>query len=43
MMEWLGGRFDPDAFTARRVRFDNPKKRWQIAFTQRDRHGGAAG
>jgi len=42
-MAWLGGRFDPDAFTPRRVRFDNPKKRWGIAFTQRDRHGGAAG
>jgi Plasmid pRiA4b ORF-3-like protein len=31
-MEWLGGRFDPDRFTPGRVRFDNPQKRWRIAF-----------
>jgi len=31
-MEWLGGEFDPDAFSPRKVRFDNPKKRWRIAF-----------
>ena len=31
-LRWLGGRFDPEAFDARRVRFDNPKKRWRIAF-----------
>lgn len=43
MMEWLGGRFDPDAFTPGRVRFDNPKKRWRIAFAENDDRGAAAG
>jgi hypothetical protein len=31
-MEWLGGRFDPGSFSPRKVRFENPKKRWRIAF-----------
>lgn len=35
MMEWLGGRFDPEAFDPKSVRFDNPKTRWNFAF----RHG----
>jgi len=29
---WLGGPFDPEAFDPQRVRFDDPKKRWRIAF-----------
>ncbi|MFN0178259.1 MAG: plasmid pRiA4b ORF-3 family protein [Gemmatimonadales bacterium] len=29
---WVGGHFEPEAFDPRRVRFDNPKKRWRIAF-----------
>jgi len=32
MMEWLGGNYEPDAFDPRKVRFDNPKKRWATAF-----------
>lgn len=32
MMEWLGGSFDPEAFSPEQVRFDNPRKRWRIAF-----------
>jgi hypothetical protein len=32
MMEWLGGQYDPDAFEPTQVRFDNPEKRWNIAF-----------
>lgn len=32
MLAWLGGPFDPKAFDPREVRFDNPKKRWEIAF-----------
>ena len=32
MMEWLGGEYDPEAFEPAQVRFDNPKKRWDIAF-----------
>jgi hypothetical protein len=31
-VEWLGGAYDPAAFDARKVRFDDPKKRWRIAF-----------
>lgn len=34
MLEWLGGPFDPEAFDPHEVRFDNPKKRWQIAFME---------
>jgi hypothetical protein len=33
MLEWLGGPFEAEAFDPRDIRFDNPKKRWQIAFT----------
>ena len=32
MKEWLGGEFDPKAFEPGKVRFDNPKKRWQMYF-----------
>jgi len=32
MMEWLGGKYDPKAFNSNKVHFDNPKKRWRIAF-----------
>lgn len=32
MMEWIGERFGPDEFDPAGVRFDNPKKRWDIAF-----------
>jgi Plasmid pRiA4b ORF-3-like protein len=42
-MEWLGGRFDPEAFTPSKVCFENPTKRWRIAFTERSDPGGAAG
>jgi hypothetical protein len=32
MLEWLGGSFDPARFTARSVKFDDPRKRWKRAF-----------
>jgi hypothetical protein len=32
MMEWLGGEYDPEAFEPAQIRFDNPKKRWDVAF-----------
>ncbi|MFQ5770684.1 MAG: plasmid pRiA4b ORF-3 family protein [bacterium] len=32
MMEWLGGEFDPEHFEAKKVRFDDPEVRRQIAF-----------
>ena len=36
MVQWVGGKYDPAAFSPAKVRFDNPKKRWQNAF---ERHG----
>ena len=32
MLEWVGGPFDPSTFDAGNVRFDDPKKRFAIAF-----------
>lgn len=32
MLEWLGGPIDPGSFDPADVRFDNPAKRWKIAF-----------
>ena len=31
-LAWVGGRFNPEAFDCRRVRFADPKRRWRIAF-----------
>ncbi|MDP9203693.1 MAG: plasmid pRiA4b ORF-3 family protein [Gemmatimonadota bacterium] len=33
-LEWLGGQFDPDAFDPGAVSFDDPRKRWDLAFRQ---------
>jgi hypothetical protein len=32
MLEWLGGRFDPDRFDPKRVKFDDPARRYKLAF-----------
>ncbi len=32
MLDWYGSKYDPDDFDPKKVRFDNPKKRWKIAF-----------
>jgi hypothetical protein len=32
MLRWLGRRFEPDVFTPSKVKFDNPAKRWNMAF-----------
>jgi len=32
LLAWLGGGFDPMAFDAAAVTFDDPQKRWKIAF-----------
>ena len=32
MLEWLGGRFDPETFNPKRVPFDYPKERFRRAF-----------
>ena len=29
---WAGGNYDPEAFDAGSVKFDNPQKRWEYAF-----------
>lgn len=34
MIAWYGKEFDPNAFNAQDVQFDNPKKRWRVAFQQ---------
>lgn len=34
MKQWLGSVYDPDAFDFKKVRFDNPRKRWKIAFNE---------
>lgn len=33
MIAWRGGSFHAEAFDPNKVRFDNPKKRWKIAFS----------
>jgi hypothetical protein len=35
MSEWVGGSYDPSAFSPKQVRFDNPKTRWRNAFQRR--------
>jgi len=35
-LEWVGGAFDAAAFEPTRVRFDDPRKRWKIAFKEGD-------
>lgn len=32
LLRWAGGRFDPAEFDPKAVTFDNPQKRWKIAF-----------
>jgi hypothetical protein len=32
MMQWLGGKFNPEEFRPENVVFDDPKERWTIAF-----------
>lgn len=31
-LEWVGGSFDSERFDSKGVHFDNPKKRWKLAF-----------
>ena len=33
-LEWTGGSFDPAAFSAAEVHFDDPQERWRIAFEE---------
>src|SRR5438876_1436574 len=34
MLRWVGGSFDPEAFSAERVCFDDPRMRWRLAFAR---------
>jgi pRiA4b ORF-3-like protein len=34
MLEWLGGRFDPEGFDPNRVKFDDPARRYRVAFEE---------
>ncbi|MCK4393963.1 plasmid pRiA4b ORF-3 family protein [Candidatus Bipolaricaulota bacterium] len=36
LLEWIGGSFDPEEFDPSKVHFDDPAKRWQIAFQNRN-------
>jgi hypothetical protein len=32
MLDWVGGEFDPEDFNPSEVKFDDPAKRFKIAF-----------
>lgn len=34
LIEWLPRGWDPERFDPKRVRFDNPKKRWRMTFSE---------
>ena len=36
MLEWVGGSFDPEHFDLNEVAFDDPDKRWRIAFGRQE-------
>jgi hypothetical protein len=36
ILEWLGGKFDPDDFDPMDVQFSDPAERWEIAFAEED-------
>jgi hypothetical protein len=36
MLDWVGGSFDPAAFRPDSIVFDDPAKRWQIAFVEQE-------
>ncbi|MEA1958085.1 MAG: plasmid pRiA4b ORF-3 family protein, partial [Chloroflexota bacterium] len=33
LLEWLGEGYETEAFNPKHVRFDNPRKRWEAAFS----------
>ncbi len=33
-LTWVGGSYDPEAFDPKKVRFDDPQKRWRVAFQE---------
>ena len=34
MLEWLGGTYEPQDFDPGTIKFDNPTKRWKLAFSK---------
>ncbi len=34
MLVWLGGKYEPEKFAPGKVKFDNPTKRWKMAFSE---------
>jgi hypothetical protein len=34
LLDWVGEDFDPDSFEPEKVRFDDPKMRWDVAFKE---------
>ena len=40
LLDWVGGSFDPDAFSCADVQFDDPDKRWRIAFGGEEHESG---
>jgi len=33
MLTWLGGGYDPEQFDPKKIKFDNPHKRWEMVFS----------
>jgi len=33
LLTWVGGKYDPEKFDPKKIKFDNPKIRWRNAFT----------
>jgi hypothetical protein len=34
LLHWVGGKYDPNKFNPEKVKFGNPRKRWDKAFSQ---------
>ena len=34
MLYWVGGKYDPEKFNPKKVKFQNPGKRWQQVFEE---------
>ena len=32
-LEWVGGKYDPEKFDPKKIKFHNPKTRWKQVFT----------
>jgi len=34
LLDWVGGRFDPEAFDPKSIDFEDPQERWELTFRQ---------